>query len=100
VLKTFGAANEAPLSFPFKGHTLTFDIPCRDDLPELVRQLDKITMQFGGRSYLAKDALLSAENFRVMYPRWEEWLEIKRELDPENRFSSSLARRLQMELYN
>jgi FAD/FMN-containing dehydrogenase len=100
VLKTFGAANEAPLSFPFKGHTLTFDIPFRDDLPEFVRQLDEITLQFGGRIYLAKDALVSAQNFRVMYPRWEEWLQIKRELDPQNRFSSSLARRLQMELYN
>jgi FAD/FMN-containing dehydrogenase len=69
-------------------------------LPEFVRQLDEITLQFGGRIYLAKDALLSAENFRVMYPRWEEWLNAKHELDPQNRFSSSLARRLQMELYN
>ncbi len=96
VLKTFGEANQAPLSFPFKGHTLTFDIPFRDDLPEFVRQLDEITMQFGGRVYLAKDALLSADNFRIMYPRFEEWMSIKRELDPHNKFSSSLARRLQM----
>ncbi|MEO6908046.1 MAG: FAD-binding oxidoreductase [Abditibacteriaceae bacterium] len=96
VLKTFGEANEAPLSFPFKGHTLTFDIPFRNDLPEFVRQLDEITMRFGGRVYLAKDALLSAEKFRTMYPRLEEWLSVKRELDPENRFSSSLARRLQI----
>lgn len=96
VLKTFGAANEAPLSFPFTGHTLTFDIPFRDDLPEFVRQLDEITLQFGGRIYLAKDALLSAENFHTMYPRWKEWLDVKRELDPDNCFSSSLARRLKM----
>jgi FAD/FMN-containing dehydrogenase len=44
--------------------------------------------------YLAKDARLSASTFRAMYPRYEEWLKIKRQVDPDNKFSSSLSRRL------
>lgn len=96
VLKSFGAANIAPLSFPIEGHTLTFDIPFTPDLPEFVRQLDEITLRFGGRIYLAKDALLRAEHFRVMYPNCQKWQAVKQKLDSQNRFSSSLARRLQL----
>lgn len=96
VLKTFGRANHAPLSFPFAGHTLALDIPMTDDLPAFVRELDEITLRHQGRVYLAKDALLSPENFRAMYPRLEEWLEVKNRLDPNQKFASSLSRRLQI----
>jgi decaprenylphospho-beta-D-ribofuranose 2-oxidase len=60
----------------------------------LLDKLDKIVLQHGGRVYLAKDARLSAESFQAMYPRHEEWLRIKTEIDPQHRFSSSLSRRL------
>lgn len=98
VLKTFGGANAAPLSFPFAGHTLALDIPWRDDLPQFVRELDEITLRHNGRVYLAKDALLSPENFRAMYPRLEEWLAVKQQLDPQNRFASTMSRRLEITL--
>jgi len=96
VLKTFGNANEAPLSFPFAGHTLALDIPMTDDLPAFVRELDEITLRHNGRVYLAKDALVSPENFRAMYPRLNEWQEIKNQLDPNHKFASSLSRRLKI----
>ncbi len=96
VLKSFGPQNPAPLSFPLAGHTLALDIPFSDDLPEFARELDEIVLRHNGRVYLAKDALLSPQHFRAMYPRWKEWLETKQNLDPQNRFSSSLARRLEM----
>jgi len=96
VLKTFGKANNAPLSFPFAGHTLALDIPWTNDLPAFVRELDEITLRHDGRVYLAKDALLSPENFRAMYPRFEEWMEIKNRLDPNHKFASSLSRRLKI----
>jgi FAD/FMN-containing dehydrogenase len=96
VLKTFGKANDAPLSFPFAGHTLALDIPMTNDLPAFVRDLDEITLRHGGRVYLAKDALLAPENFRKMYPRYEEWRKLKTQLDPHEKFTSALSRRLQI----
>lgn len=104
VLKRFGAQGRGLLSFPMAGYTLALDLPIRsgkllaghpdDGLFALLNKLDEIVLQHGGRVYLAKDARLSAESFRAMYPRYSEWLKIKNAVDPENRFSSSLARRL------
>jgi decaprenylphospho-beta-D-ribofuranose 2-oxidase len=37
---------------------------------------------------------VSDESFKIMYPRYEEWLKIKNKIDPAQRFSSSLSRRL------
>lgn len=96
VLKSFGPANPAPLSFPLAGHTLALDIPWTDGLPQFVRELDEITLRHEGRVYLAKDALLSPESFRAMYPRLPQWQAVQKQLDPSGKFSSSLARRLEM----
>ncbi len=95
VLKRLGAQGRGLLSFPMAGYTLALDMPIRDEgLFVLLDKLDQVVMQGGGRVYLAKDARLSDESFRAMYPRYEEWLKIKHAVDPENKFSSSLSRRL------
>ena len=95
VLKRFGAQGKGLLSFPLPGYTLALDLPIRDKaLFSLLDKLDHIVLQHGGRVYLAKDARISAESFRSMYPRYAEWLKTKQAVDPSNRFSSSLARRL------
>jgi FAD/FMN-containing dehydrogenase len=95
VLKRFGPQGKGLLSFPTSGYTLALDLPIREHgLFALLHQLDEIVLRYGGRIYLAKDARLSAESFRVMYPRYAEWLKIKNTVDPQHRFSSSLSRRL------
>jgi decaprenylphospho-beta-D-ribofuranose 2-oxidase len=97
VLKRLGAQGRGLLSFPMAGYTLALDMPVRDSsLFTLLDKLDQIVLQHGGRVYLAKDARLSAESFRAMYPRYAEWLAIKQAVDPAERFSSSLARRLRI----
>ena len=97
VLKRLGAQGRGMLSFPLEGYTLALDLPIRDEgLFVLLNTLDEIVLQYGGRVYLAKDARLAAASFRAMYPRYEEWLRIKNAVDPQNRFSSSLARRLKI----
>ena len=95
VLKRLGPQGRGMLSFPMEGYTLALDLPIRDDgLFPLLNKLDKIVIQQGGRVYLAKDARLSADSFRAMYPRYDEWMKVKKMFDPENRFNSSLSRRL------
>ena len=64
---------------------------------EFLELLDEIVLAAGGRVYLAKDARLSAESFRLMYPEFPAWLEVKRQVDPDWKFSSALSRRLAME---
>lgn len=97
VLKRFGAAGQGMLSFPCPGYTLALDLPLKDEgLFGLLDRLDEIVIGAGGRVYLAKDCRLSADTFRQMYPRYGEWLAVKREVDPQNRFRSSLSRRLML----
>ncbi len=97
VLKRLGPQSRGLLSFPMAGYTLALDLPIRNKgLFLLLNKLDEIVLQHGGRVYLAKDARLSAGSFRAMYPRYPEWLKIKNAVDPHNRFSSSLSRRLEI----
>jgi decaprenylphospho-beta-D-ribofuranose 2-oxidase len=94
VLKRFGRENEAPLSFPREGFTFAIDFPIRRRTVELVRRLDAMVLDAGGRIYLGKDSYVEAATFRAMYPRLERWLELKAKYDPRGVFSSDLGRRV------
>jgi decaprenylphospho-beta-D-ribofuranose 2-oxidase len=96
VLKRFGPGNQAPLSFPMPGWTLTVDLPIERGLDKLCNALDEEVVGAGGRVYLAKDSRLSAERFRQMYPRLDDFLTVRREVDPSGMFNSDLARRLKL----
>jgi decaprenylphospho-beta-D-ribofuranose 2-oxidase len=96
VLKRFGEADPAQmLSFPMAGYTLALDLPRSDDrVFALLERLDEIVASGGGRVYLAKDARLTPDRFRAMYPEFPRWLQVKRQVDPANRFRSDLGTRL------
>jgi decaprenylphospho-beta-D-ribofuranose 2-oxidase len=95
VLKRFGPANPAPLSFPLAGWTLALDLPAGSEkLPTLLDDLDKVVISANGRVYLAKDSRLRPEYVPLMYPRLDEFLRAKARVDPRNQLTSDLARRL------
>ncbi|MFZ5440690.1 MAG: FAD-binding protein [Myxococcota bacterium] len=96
ILKRFGPANEAPLSFPTSGFTFAVDFPVRDGLLELTRQLDEVVADAGGRIYLGKDSFLTPAMFRRMYARYPEWAATRAKWDPKKVFTSDLARRLEL----
>lgn len=97
VLKRFGPGSPGPLAFPAKGLTLALDLPMTgDDVLRLLDDLDELVIGMGGRVYLAKDARLSAERMRRMYPRLDEWLAVKHAVDSGGRFASDLSRRLRL----
>jgi FAD/FMN-containing dehydrogenase len=77
------------------GHTLALDIPnAGPETAEFLRGLDRVVLEHGGRVYLAKDACMSRDSVRAMYPELPRFNAIKARLDPGNRFSSSQSRRL------
>ena len=95
ILKRFGPANQAPLSFPTSGFTFAIDFPVRDGLKALTERLDGMVADAGGRIYLGKDSFLSAENLRRMYgSKVDDFLEVKAKWDPQGLFTSDLGRRV------
>jgi decaprenylphospho-beta-D-ribofuranose 2-oxidase len=97
VLKYFGAADPAPLTFAGPGWTLALDLPTTDaTLGPLLDRLDDRVAEAGGRLYLAKDSRLRPELLPVMYPRLDEWRAVRDRLDSDRRLNSDLARRLDL----
>ncbi|GFG74031.1 FAD-binding oxidoreductase [Mycobacterium botniense] len=96
VFKLFGPANAAPLSFPIPGWNICVDFPIKAGLGEFVARLDRRVLEFGGRLYTAKDSRTTAETFHAMYPRVDEWIAVRRKVDPLRVFASDMARRLEL----
>jgi decaprenylphospho-beta-D-ribofuranose 2-oxidase len=95
VVKRFGRQS-GWLSFPMPGYTLSLDIPVSALALEALDELDEVVIHAGGRVNLGKDARLRAAAFRAMYPEYRQWQAAKATLDPGNRFTSALARRLEL----
>jgi len=96
VFKLFGPGNRAPLSFPIPGWNVCVDFPIKPGLNAFVTELDRRVLEFGGRLYTAKDSRTTAETFQAMYPRIDEWIAVRRKVDPDGVFMSDMARRLEL----
>ncbi|WP_424183766.1 FAD-binding protein [Actinokineospora sp. G85] len=94
VFKRMGEGNRAPLSFPRPGWTITVDFPIVPGLDAFCADLDRQVLDAGGRLYLAKDSRTAPEVLRRMYPRLDEWREVRQSVDPDGLFSSDQSRRL------
>ena len=91
-------ADDHWISFSEDGYSLNFEIhPKKRHVAasrEVVDRLVAAVARYGGKLHLAKDQVLTPEQFRSLYPRYEQLLALKRELDPEGLFASDLARRV------
>jgi decaprenylphospho-beta-D-ribofuranose 2-oxidase len=95
VLKRFEHTSDGHLGFPMHGWTLALDIPARGGtLGDLLDDLDRLVADAGGRVYLTKDARLTPELLPAMYPRLDEWREVRARLDPAHVLRSDMDRRL------
>jgi FAD/FMN-containing dehydrogenase len=91
VLKTFGDRQSVGMmSFPMPGVTLALDFPNKGEKTHsLLRSLDAIVRDAGGRIYAAKDARMPRDLFESGYPQWTEFVKYR---DPG--ISSAMSRRL------
>ena len=95
VLKRFGEGSPGYLSFPAEGWTLALDFPTGTPrLDRLLNWLDEQVLSEGGRVYLAKDARLAPAHLSAMYPRLDDFREVRAKVDPHGVFVSDQSRRL------
>ncbi|MEQ9004144.1 MAG: FAD-binding protein, partial [Pseudomonadales bacterium] len=97
VLKTFGPANENPLSFPIEGYTLALDFKAHAESFRILDELDAVVLDHGGRLYLTKDSRMTEAVFKRSYPTWIEFEEIRARYHAIGRFSSDQSKRLGLE---
>lgn len=93
VLKLFGK-QEGMLSFPQEGYTLALDFPLTEKALKLFSELDDIVAHYGGRLYLTKDVRMKKEMFVKGYKNLQQFLDIKRQYDPQCKFLSLQSRRI------
>lgn len=90
--------DDSLLSFSEDGYSFNFEFhpKKRHEMAsrEAIDQLIAATAQRGGKVHLAKDQVLTPEQFYRVYPRYKDLLTIKRRLDPDGLFTSDLARRV------
>ncbi|GAA3024576.1 FAD-binding oxidoreductase [Actinokineospora globicatena] len=94
VFKRMGEGNQAPLSFPQPGWTITVDFPITPGLHEFCARLDEQVLAAGGRLYLAKESRTAPETFHRMYPGLDQWRKTRHAVDPDGLFTSDQSRRL------
>ena len=91
-------SDDCLISFSEDGYSLNFEFhPKPQHEAASRRAVDRLidaTVRRSGKIHLAKDQVLTPEQFYRVYPRYQELLAIKRRLDPDGLFTSDLARRV------
>ena len=95
VLKRFGAQQDV-FSFPMEGFTLAMDFPVNRKTLEMAKDLESLVLDHGGRIYLAKDALMSAETFHRSDSRAAEYKHFREERGLSDAFASAQSKRLDL----
>ena len=95
VLKRFGAQDSA-FSFPCEGLTLALDFPISGRTLALLEMLDRITLDHGGRFYLAKDSRMSHRTLSASDPRAENFRAIRSRQAWAGAFRSAQSERLSL----
>jgi FAD/FMN-containing dehydrogenase len=93
VLKRFGP-QDSHFSFPTDGYTLALDFPANAKVLALLDRLDVITVEHGGRFYLAKDARMAAATLHRADPRAAEMRRMRTKNGLDEAFASAQSERL------
>ncbi len=58
----------------------------KQDCHEIFKIVEPIFWKYGGRPHWGKMHTLSATELKKLYPRWEDFMKIRQELDPTNKW--------------
>lgn len=95
VLKRFGSQN-GRFSFPMKGYTLALDFPINKKTLALMDELDKITIKYNGRFYLAKDSRMSKTTLINSEKRLKNYQDFRNKIQSNEVFNSAQSIRLEI----
>ncbi|BAC09732.1 tll2180 [Thermosynechococcus vestitus BP-1] len=95
VLKKLGD-QQGYFSFPMAGYTLALDFPMSQGTLKVLDQLEEITLEYGGRFYLAKDSHLTPMRLRRSDCRVETFLKVRDAHHWTVHFASEQSRRLHL----
>ncbi|MEO0750841.1 MAG: FAD-binding oxidoreductase [Pseudomonadota bacterium] len=95
VLKKLGEDPHA-FSFPMAGYTLALDFPVSEKVLSLMTELDAVTLDHGGRFYLAKDARMTETTLRASDQRANAFAAMRAETGAASAFSSQQSTRLKL----
>jgi len=93
VLKRFGP-QQGRFSFPMEGYTLALDFPVNRRSLALMERLDAITVECGGRFYLAKDARMTKPVLQATDSRAADFAAMRAETGLADHFRSLQSDRL------
>jgi len=65
-----------------------------EDFKPYFATIEPILRKYGGRPHWGKLNTLSKVDFRALYPRWDDFAAVRRDLDPGGRFLNSYLREL------
>lgn len=92
----YTAADDTWLS-PFAGRagaSISVHQYYKQDYQPLFKRVEPIFWKYQGRPHWGKLHTLTAKNLRVLYPRFDDFLRIRRQLDPQGRFLNPHAQAL------
>jgi FAD/FMN-containing dehydrogenase len=95
VLKRLGP-QQSRFSFPMAGYTLALDFPVNARTLALMDRLDAITLDHGGRFYLAKDSRMTAATLAASDSRTSAFKAMRRETGSALVFASAQSERLRL----
>ncbi|MEU5523791.1 D-arabinono-1,4-lactone oxidase [Streptomyces sp. NPDC047860] len=96
VLVRVGAGDDVPLS-PAYGRTtgyINLTVPRSAAFLELHRAVERVLRDFDGRPHWGKAHTATAEVLAPRYPEWAEFQRVRRELDPDARFTNDFVARV------
>jgi decaprenylphospho-beta-D-ribofuranose 2-oxidase len=86
------------ISFSEDGYSLNFELHPKkrheERMNRFVDDLIECVIRYGGKVHLAKDHVLSRNQFQRLFPAFRQFLRIKQRLDPDELFQSDMYRRL------
>jgi len=90
--------DEHLISFSENGYSLNVEFhPKRRHvvaMQKFVSDLIDCGIRYGSKIHLPKDSVLTSEQFKKIFPRYPEFMAIKRRVDPGELFQSNMYRRL------
>lgn len=90
------APDDAFLSTAHGRETVSIAILQNNTLPywDYFKDIEQIFRKYEGRPHWAKKHTLTARELRPLYPRWDDFLKIRKDLDPDGMFLNDYLREL------